>query len=97
MTTENETLQTERERELWKQAKRRVNFRRHLFTYLVINAFLWALWLFTDRDHNEGLPWPLWSMLGWGIGLAFDYYGAYVDHRGNAIEHEYEKLKNSQK
>ena len=86
---------TEKERMLWKQAKKRVAFRRHLFTYIIINGFLWALWFFTGRDEDgDQFPWPVWSTLGWGIGLAFDFYSAYFGNRVNAVEREYEKLKN---
>lgn len=96
----NEQL-TEKERLLWKQAKKRVGFRRHLATYIIVNGFLWATWFLTGRDfyydNNMRIPWPLWATLGWGIGLAFDFYGAYVVNKTGAVEKEYEKLKNSQK
>ncbi len=91
----NETLEQEREKGLWKQAKRRVGFRRHLASYIIVNSFLWAIWLFTEPGMHKGhIPWPIFPMLGWGIGLAFDYYGAYMGNGVSAIEREYEKLKN---
>lgn len=80
---------------LWDLAKRRASFRSHLITYLLINAFFWALWLITgERDSRNGFPWPLWPALGWGIGLAFHYLGAYGTGGQNAVEKEYEKLQN---
>jgi hypothetical protein len=88
----------ERDRLIWKQAKKRVGFRRHLTTYLLVNGFLWALWLFSGREADEnGFPWPLWATLGWGFGLAFNFYHAYLDNKVDAVEREYEKLKNSGK
>jgi hypothetical protein len=34
-------------------------------------------------------------MLGWGIGLAFSYFGAYTSFGGlNMAKREYDKLKN---
>jgi hypothetical protein len=33
-------------------------------------------------------------MLGWGIGLFFDFLGSYGSPRIGATEREYEKLKN---
>ncbi|MBK6380401.1 MAG: hypothetical protein IPF72_12080 [Chitinophagaceae bacterium] len=33
-------------------------------------------------------------MIGWGIGLAFHFAGAYVFPKANSVEREYEKLKN---
>ncbi|HLG03619.1 MAG TPA: 2TM domain-containing protein [Bacteroidia bacterium] len=87
---------SERDRLLWKQAKLRVAFRRHLYTYIVINAFLWAMWFFGDRNYvheHVRWPWPLWVTLGWGIGIAFNFYHAYIDNKADAVEREYEKLK----
>ncbi len=90
---------TEKERLLWKQAKKRVDFRRHLATYIIVNGFLWATWFLTGRDfyyeeHTLRMPWPIWATLGWGIGLAFNFYSAYLGNKVDAVEKEYEKLKN---
>ncbi len=58
--------------QLWDIAKRRASFKTHLATYVIINVFLWAIWFFTDGDrYGSNLPWPVWSTLGWGIGLVF--------------------------
>jgi hypothetical protein len=35
-------------------------------TYLAVMALLWLIWLAT----GAGYPWPVWPMLGWGIGVA---------------------------
>lgn len=89
----------EKDKALWKLAKKRVEFRRHLAMYFIVNAFFWALWLFgKGRDHHEGLfPWPLYPMLGWGIGLAFHFMGAFVfPGNGPRVEKEYERLKSRQ-
>ncbi|CAN5916517.1 hypothetical protein BH11BAC7_BH11BAC7_10850 [soil metagenome] len=87
---------TEKERLLWKQAKKRVEFKRHLWTYLIVNLFLWIVWAMTgmEFDHREFVPWPVWSTVGWGIGLAFSYFGAYHGTTVNAVDKEYEKMKN---
>ncbi|MCU0433935.1 MAG: 2TM domain-containing protein [Bacteroidia bacterium] len=93
MSNTTSPLEQQREKELWKKAKRRVGFRRHLIIYLLVNTFLWCVWFFTGREHSEGFPWPVFPMLGWGIGLAFDFFGAYINNGSDAIEREYEKLK----
>ena len=87
---------------LWQLAHRRASFKTHLATYIVVNLFLWALWYFTrgryDYDYgNSLLPWPVWPMAGWGIGLTFHFIGAYVSTGFNTTEREYEKLKNQTK
>lgn len=51
-----------------KQLKRRAQFRQHLSSYLVVNGLLVAIWAVTGR----GYFWPIWPILGWGVGLAFD-------------------------
>lgn len=85
--------QEQKDNELWRLAKKRVHFKRHLGTYLVINAMFWMLWLLTDK-HHHGIPWPVWPALGWGIGLAFNYMDAYVDKSSRSVQKEYDKLKN---
>ncbi|MDF2448553.1 MAG: hypothetical protein K0R26_1057 [Bacteroidota bacterium] len=88
-------METEKDRELWKLAKKRVGFKRHLATYIVINGFFWLLWFFTDRDNEyAGVPWPIFPMLGWGIGVIFNFLGAYVFFNHDLVAREYEKLKN---
>ncbi len=41
-------------------------FRAHLVSYLAVMALLLAVWLLTTPG---GYFWPMWPMLGWGIGL----------------------------
>lgn len=83
---------------LWEIAQKRAGFKSHLLSYIIVNAFFWVLWYFTGEDHdnNEYFPWPVWPMLGWGIGLAFHYAGAYIFPKANSVEKEYQKLKNKQ-
>ncbi|WP_343700947.1 2TM domain-containing protein [Chitinophaga sp.] len=82
----------QRDERLWRIAKARAGFRTHLMTYPIVNAFLWAIWFLTN-DHHQGVPWPVWPMCGWGLGLAFAYYNAYHrDPFGDATR-EYEKLQ----
>jgi hypothetical protein len=39
----------------------------------------------------------MWTLLGWGLGIAFQYAGAYHGNQPFSTEKEYEKLKNQQK
>ncbi len=90
---------------LWEIAQRRASFKSHLISYVIVNAFLWAIWFMSSSRYpdfnfhnvwNGHWPWPLWATLGWGIGLAFHFAGAYIFPKANSIESEYEKLKNQQ-
>ena len=69
------------------QAKR--GFRRHLVVYAVINASLAVTWGLTPG----GYFWPLWPMVGWGIGLALHGWGVYGERpiTEAEIQHEMEK------
>ena len=87
---------------LWQLAHRRASFKKHLATYIVINLFFWVLWYFTKERYNHVseygfVPWPIWPMAGWGIGLVFHFIGAYMSTGYNTVEREYEKLKNQNK
>ena len=87
---------------LWDIARKRASFKSHFITYLIINAFLWGIWYFTKGQHEHGLErWasacPIWTTLGWGIGIAFHYAGAYINPKSNAVQKEYDKLANQQK
>ncbi len=100
-----ERQETQRDPFLWKQAKARVGFKMHFRSYLIVNAGLWLIWGLTtfslrDGDTNSlGLPWPLFPMLGWGIGLGMHYFSVYSrsgNERGMA-EREYQKLVDQQR
>ena len=94
MTTENQ----QRDPELWAVAQRRVSFKYHLVTYLIMNGFFWLIWAFTGqhKEHN-GLPWAIWPGIGWGIGLLFHFFGAYVFPKENSVEREYDKIVRNRK
>ena len=95
-----ETIKTNngKDPELWEIAQKRVSFKSHLTVYIIMNLFFWLLWLLTGQEYNEGFnpPWPVWPMVGWGIGVFFHYMGAYVYPKNNSVEREYQKLKNQQ-
>jgi hypothetical protein len=82
---------------LMEMAKERVAFKRHAVVYILVNLFLWVLyfWGDGDRSYSHGrfdIPWPLFTMFGWGIGLGSHYFKAYKGNN-DAVQKEYEKLK----
>ena len=90
---------TDRDPHLWKQAKARVGFRMHLRSYLIVNAGLWLIWAISSFAFGSSVyrvfPWPIFAMVGWGIGLASHYIHVYRggDER-SVLEEEYQKLVN---
>lgn len=80
---------------LWRIARKRANFKKSLYSYLVINAFLWGIWWFTggSKVGFSHYPWPIWVMLGWGVGLGFQYFEAYTGSKEDMAIEEFKKLK----
>jgi len=74
---------------LWKIAKERVAFKWSFASYIIVNCFLVGIWYFTSNHYTYF--WLIWSILGWGIGVAFHYVRAYHGNSILSIEKEYNK------
>jgi hypothetical protein len=74
-----------------RRIKKRRDFRNHLVAYVIVNAFLVVIWYFTGR----GYFWPMWVMIGWGIGLAFNAWDVYgrKEISDAEVQAEMEKLR----
>ena len=66
------------EQELREQAierlKKKRDFKVHVLMYVSVNTFLVVIWAVT----GAGFFWPIFPILGWGIGVvanAWDVYG----------------------
>lgn len=92
-------MEEKRDEKLWQLAKHRARFQNSLISFVVISVICWVIWYLTagNRGINTGTPWPLWVMLGLGIGLFFKFMRAYKTDSDAMTEREYEKLKNQQK
>ena len=87
-----------KDEQLWRIAKKRAEFKKGLFAYLVVIPFLWGIWWLTLGKYLHGniinvTTWPVYVMLGWGLGLSFQYFNAYGGGSHDMVEREYEKLK----
>jgi hypothetical protein len=54
--------------------KKKRDFKTHVLIYVVVNTFLVVIWAVT----SAGFFWPIFPILGWGIGVlanAWDVYG----------------------
>ena len=47
--------------------KTKRDFRENLVIYLVVNTMLVVIW----AASGAGYFWPIWPIMGWGVGLAF--------------------------
>ncbi|GAB89868.1 2TM domain-containing protein [Gordonia rhizosphera] len=61
-------------REAIERIRARRGFWVHLTVYLVVNAGLVLIWYL----GSGGYFWPVWPLLGWGIGLAAHGFGVFV-------------------
>ena len=77
--------------ELRAEAKKRLEFKTHASTYVIINISIWILYYISGGRTSP--PWPVWATFGWGIGLAFHYMGVYHISSIFSVEKEMEKLK----
>jgi hypothetical protein len=51
---------------------RRLGFRIHLFVYAAVQILLVVTWWMTS-DGGSVMPWFLFPMIGWGIGVVAHY------------------------
>ena len=65
--------QAARERAV-QQLKKRRDFRGHLLVYVLVNAFVTVIWIFTGA---HGFFWPIFLIGPWGIGLVMNAWDVY--------------------
>ena len=58
-----------------KRVKSRRDFKTHVVSYVLVNALLIIIWALSGR----GYFWPIWIIVGWGIGLAFNAWSVYFE------------------
>lgn len=80
--TENGTRAAPTETSLRDQAllqlKKKRDFRTDVVAYILVNAVLWMIWaVVLVAADGPRLPWPLFPMAGWGIGLFFHGWDTY--------------------
>jgi len=58
----------ERRKAAVKRLKDKREFWGHVIAYILVNGLLVVVWWVTS---DGGFFWPMWPLLGWGIGLGF--------------------------
>ena len=56
-----------------RRVKAKRDFKRHVVVYVVVNLLLIGIWALGDG----GFFWPIFVILGWGVGLLIDGWDAY--------------------
>lgn len=57
------------------QLRKKRGLQAHALAYFLVNLFLNGIWLLIDAG---GFYWPMFPLLGWGIGLAFNAWDVYA-------------------
>lgn len=83
-----------------KMAKARVGFKVHFMVYVLVNLFLMAIWMVTSGadmmdarvNDMDDYYWPMWTHLGWGLGVAIHGFMVYGPGN-NMLAREEEKIR----
>lgn len=72
--------------------KKKRDFQGHLMAYVMVNAFIVVIWMAT----SGGFFWPVFPIIGWGIGLIFHAWDVYGGEPTEAdVEREMQRLKHA--
>jgi hypothetical protein len=92
------------EADIYAQARKRVEAKKgffiHLTVYIVVNALIFLIWLFTSGFGSY--PWFIWPLMGWGIGLIFNFLAVFffdreTDWERREVEKEAARMRDSKK
>ena len=70
--TEQDDLAELRQLAVTRLRKKR-DLQAHLLAYVLVNLLINAIWLLTGAHFY----WPMFPLLGWGIGIAFHVWDVY--------------------
>ena len=83
-------------------ARQRVSERRgfwiDFWLYLIVNAVIWAMWLFVLPEEATTVVWPAFVTGGWAIGLVVHGVLTYWMLSGRddrAVEREIDRLRSA--
>jgi hypothetical protein len=73
------------------QLRKKRDLQAHLLAFVLVNLLLNGIWLITNPG---GFYWPMFPLLGWGIGVAFHAWDVYVPEKPpeDRIRREMERL-----
>ena len=72
----------------------RQGFYLHMGAYAIVSALLSSIWALS----GGGYFWPVWTMLPWGVGLAFHGLSVFIERTEpgkEAIEREMKRISGS--
>jgi hypothetical protein len=71
--------------------KKKQDFHTHLLVYILVNGMVIAIWALT----GSGFFWPLFPLLGWGVGVLLNAWDVYFTHapKEEQIRREMDRLR----
>lgn len=69
------------------QRAARLGMQIHLGAYLAGSALMLAIWLIVGLSAGEWYFWPVWPILGWGLGVASHIVPVSYARRGTPAPH----------
>jgi 2TM domain len=74
------------------QLRKKRGLQAHAIAYFTVNAVLVGIWFVTTPS---GFFWPIFLLLGWGIGLVFNIWDVYSPERWSEdrIQREMQRLR----
>lgn len=72
-TSAGDTHEDQERKAARKRLEKRRDFTTHVVAYVVVNAMLVGIWALT----GGGYFWPIWVLLGWGVGLVLNAWDVF--------------------
>jgi hypothetical protein len=66
-----------------KRLKKRRDFAGHLLVYVLVNTFIVLIWFMSGSD---GFFWPVFPIVGWGIGVVMNAWDVYRNDDFNEMQ-----------
>lgn len=88
------TISDEKLLQIKNRIHKKVKFYSSFGAYLIVCTFLTFLDYFDkSRFGNYTIDWAYWVWLGWGIGIAYSFFGAFIvpDFEDKMIRKEIDK------
>jgi len=72
------------------QLRKKRGLQAHLIAYVTVNLLFVGIWYITGRHFF----WPIFPLLGWGIGVVFNIWDVYMPERvtEERIQREIQRL-----
>ena len=94
---DTQTFNRTRDENLWRIAKKRAEFKRHLAAYIIVNSLFWIAVIAAAVRFGHMSYWPVFPTFFWGMGIFFNWYSAYHGDNDSMAQKEYEKLLTNNK